>query len=149
MLENLMKLVRENAGDAIINNPAIPNEHNEAAIETATHSIFNGLQGSVKSGGLNSVKDLFQNGGNVSANPVMNNLSSNVVGDLMAKFGLDRGAAGNIVNSLLPKVMGQLVHKTNDPNDNSFNLDGILGSLTGGGGKAGGILGTLGGLFKR
>jgi uncharacterized protein YidB (DUF937 family) len=149
MLENLLKLVKENAGDAIINNPAIPNVQNDAAIETATNSIFKALQGSIKSGGLNSIKDLFQSGSNIAGNPVMNNLSSNVGGDLMAKFGLDKGAAANIVSSLLPKVMGQLVNKTNDPNDNSFDLDGIIGALSGGKGKTGGILGTLGNLFKR
>jgi hypothetical protein len=149
MLENLLKLVKENAGEAIINNPAIPNAHNDSAIEAATNSIFANLQSAAKSQGLNSIKDLFQEGGNMSSNPVMNNLSSNVAGDLMAKFGLDKGAAGNIVNMLLPKVMGQLVKKTNDPKDNSFNIEGILGALAGGKGKAGGLLGQLGNLLKR
>jgi hypothetical protein len=79
----------------------------------------------------------------------LSNLSSGVAGDLKAKFGLDKGAASNIVNSLLPTVMGKLVNKTNDPNDNSFNLKGILGELTGGQGKTCGIIGTLGSLFGR
>ena len=149
MLENLLKLVKENAGDAIINNPAIPDQHNDAACETAANSIFSGLQGLIKSGGLNSVKDLLQNGSNVASHPAMSSLSSGVAGDLMAKFGLDKGTASNIVNKLLPTVMSKLVNKTNDPNDKSFDLEGILGSLTGGQGKTGDILGTIGSLFGR
>ncbi len=39
-------------------------------------------------------------------------------------------------------VMGKLVHKTNDPGDNSFDLSNILGSLTGGG-NLGDVLGKL------
>jgi hypothetical protein len=36
------------------------------------------------------------------------------------------------------------VSKTNDPKDSSFDLEGIIGSLSGG--KSGGIGGLLGGL---
>jgi uncharacterized protein YidB (DUF937 family) len=149
MLENLLQLIKENAGEAIINNPAIPNAQNDAACETAANSIFKGLQGTIKSGGLNTVKDLFQSGGDVSSNPMMNNLSSGVTGDLMKKFGLDKGAAANIVNSLLPLVMSKLVSKTNDPKDNSFNLDGIIGALAGKQGAGKGILGSLKGLLGK
>lgn len=149
MLENLLKLIKENAGEAIINNPAIPNVQNDAACETAANSIFKSLQEKVKSGDLNSVKDLFQSGDNASSHPVVTNLSSNVAGDLMKKFGLDKGTAGNIVNSLLPIVMSKLVSKTNDPNDGSFNLNGIIGALSGNQGKAGGILDSLKGLLRR
>jgi hypothetical protein len=41
----------------------------------------------------------------------MNNLSSNVDGDLMKKFGLDKDAASSIVAMLLPIVMSKLVKK--------------------------------------
>ena len=44
MLENLINLVRENAGDAIINNPAIPNERNEEAVQDTSNSIVSSLQ---------------------------------------------------------------------------------------------------------
>jgi hypothetical protein len=32
MLENLQDLIKQHAGDAIINNPAIPNERNDEAV---------------------------------------------------------------------------------------------------------------------
>jgi hypothetical protein len=147
MLEDLLKLVKENAGEAIINNPVIPNQKNSAAIKVATTSLFKGLQGTAKTGGLNSVKDLFQSGNDVKSSPLVNQLSSNVAGDLMKKFGLNREAATGIVSMLIPLVLSQLVRKTNDPNDNTFNLDGVIGALTGG--KTGGLLGTLRSMLGR
>ena len=47
MLDNLRDLVRQSAGDAIINNPAIPNEKNEEVISDASGSILSGLKNCV------------------------------------------------------------------------------------------------------
>ena len=143
MLENLINLVKENAKQAIIDNPAIPNEQNDAACETAATSIFGSLKNMVSNGGLESVTQLFSNNGENQSSAV-NEISGNVAGELMNKFGLENSAANGIVQSLIPTVMGQLTSKTNDPNDNSFDLKSIIGSLTGG--EDGGILGKLKGL---
>jgi hypothetical protein len=148
MLEQLLQLVKENAGEAIINNPAIANEHNDAAIETAASSIFNNLQGIAGGGNLDSIMNLFQGGGDVTSNPTVNNITSGVAGDLMKKFGLDQGAAASIVKQLIPTVMNKLVHKTNDPNDSTLDIQGILGALTSGQKTSGGgIFNVIKGLF--
>lgn len=144
MLENLISLVKENAKEAIIDNPAIPNEQNDAACETAATSIFDSLKNMVGNGGLESVTQLLGNNGAAQGSTV-NEISGNVAGELMKKFGLENSAANGIVQSLIPTVMGQLTSKTNDPNDSSFDLQGILGALTGG--DAGGIFGKLKGLI--
>jgi uncharacterized protein YidB (DUF937 family) len=146
MLENLINLVKEHAGDAIINNNAIPNEHNDAAIATTAGSIMDGLKNQITSGGMDGITDIFKSGNSAA---LTNSISNNVVGELMKKFGLDNSAASGIVASLLPVVMGKLVSKTNDPNDNSFDMGSIIGAVTGNsGGIAGGIGNILGGLFK-
>ena len=144
MLDQLLKLVKENAGDAIINNPAVPNEKNELAISTAAGSIFDNLKSQVGSGNLDSLMDMFK-GGDASSSSLVNNLTSGVGGELMSKLGIDQAAAGNIVNQLIPVVMNKLKDKTNDPNDSSIDLNGIIGSLTGDGG--GDLLGKVKGLF--
>ena len=41
MFDNLLQLIKENAGESIINNPAIPNEKNDAAIQVAGEGIMN------------------------------------------------------------------------------------------------------------
>jgi hypothetical protein len=63
----------------------------------------------------------------------------------MEKFVLDSGAAKGIVEKLIPVVMEKFVNKTNDPNDNSFDLGDIVKNL----GGSGGIGGMLGGLFGK
>lgn len=154
MLENLLDLIKKNAGSAIINNPAIPNERNEEAIETVGNSITSGLQNLLGGGGMKDILKLFGGqGGDVNSNPVVQTISGNVVQDLMKKFNLDQGAASNIAGKLVPGVLQNLVSKTNDPNDKSFDIQGIFNSLSGG--KTGslniqGLLGkvTAGGLDK-
>jgi hypothetical protein len=52
MLDQLMKLVEQHAGDAIVNNPAIPNQHNNAAIKDVASQIFSGLQSQASGGNM-------------------------------------------------------------------------------------------------
>lgn len=139
MLEQLFNLVKGEAQDAIINNPAIPNDQNNHAVGMATESIFGGLQSALASGGLSSVLGMFTGGGNTSgSNPIVAGITNNLVGGLMKKFGIDSPMATSIAASLIPSVLGKLVNKTNDSNDSSFDINGIIGSLTGGNAQQGG-----------
>jgi hypothetical protein len=145
MLENLQNLVRESASESIINNPAIPNDRNEEVIADASSSIVSGLKTAVASGNTEELLSLFKNGpAAASTSPVAQNIQGGFAKNLMQKFGLDSGKAGGIAAALIPIVLQKLVHKTNDPNDNSFDLSSVLGSLTGGGG-IGSIINGLGG----
>ncbi len=154
MIDQLLSLVNEQAQGAVVNNPAVPNEHNEAVIHAATDSIASGLQQELASGNANQVLSLLGGGANAQdpQNPVVSRISGNFMDTLLQKFNLDAGAASQIAGSLIPTVLGSLVKKSNDPNDNSFNLQGILNSLTGGqaqGLNLSGILGRFsGGLDK-
>ena len=148
MFEQLLNLVKEQAGAAVINNPAVPNEKNDAVCETATNSIIDKLKDMVGNGGIESITDMLSSGSNVASHPAVSNIASGVVGDLMKKFGFDGSTAENIVSQLIPTVMSKFTSKTNDPNDNSFNLTDIVSSLTGGkGGVGGGILDMVKGFF--
>lgn len=153
MLEQLMDLVREHAQGAVVNNPAVPNEQNEAVIGAATESIASGLQQELASGNTEGVLSLLGGSSEASAgNPVVSNISNNLVGTLLEKFNLDKGAATQLAATLIPTVLASLANKTSDPANGSFSLDGILNSLTGGSAQGinlQGILGTLsGGLDK-
>jgi hypothetical protein len=53
-------------------------------------------------------------------------------GKLMSKFNLGGQQANNVASNLIPSVIGNLVNKTNDPNDSSFSLEKLLNSITGG-----------------
>lgn len=148
MLDNLFQLVKEHAGSAIIDNPSIPNERNDEAVSTAAGGILEGLKAQFSSGGLDGITQLFQGGGNVAGHPAVSNITNGVAGELMSKFGLDQQSAGNIVQQLIPTVMSKLVSKTNDPDDTSFDIGGIVQSLSGGKGL-GDIGGMIGNLFGK
>ena len=149
MLENLMDLVKNFAGDSIINNPDIPNEHNDAAVGTVSNSIVDTLKNAIGNGKLSDVTSLLGGqGGDLNSNPLAQDIHGNVISNLMYKFNLNHGQASGIAGNLMPSVLQNLIHKTNDPNDKSFDLQGIIGSLTGGGGGViGGLMDKVKGLF--
>lgn len=134
MFEQLMNLVKQHSGEAVINNPDVPNEQNEEVMSAASGSIMDTLKGMMSGGGAANVLNLFNNqnsGADVSNHPVTQNVSSNLVSTLMNKFNLSGDKAGGIASMLIPMVMSKLVSKTNDSNDSSFNIQGIFNSLSG------------------
>ncbi len=147
MFDQLLNLVKEHAGDAIVNNPAIPNEKNDAAISSTATSIVDALKSQVASGGVGGIMEMFKGGAaGVNSSSMASNVQSTVVTNLMKQFGIDNAAAAGIASSMIPKVMESFVKKTNDPNDKSFDVASIVSSL--GGAQAGGILSKLAGFFK-
>jgi hypothetical protein len=146
MLEQLFNLIRSESESEIINNPAIPNELNNHAVGLATDSIFGGLQNALANGGLKSVLGMFTGGNDSPANsgfannPLVGGMINNFVGSLMKKFGIDNSMATGIAASLIPKILGKLVNKTNDSGDSSFDINGIIGALTGGNSQGGGAV---------
>jgi hypothetical protein len=144
MFDNLLDLVKQNAGSAIINNAAIPNQHNDDAINTATNSIMNSFAQQASGGNMNQILNMFQQGATQN-NPVVNSVQQNVSGDLAKKFNLNSNQANGIAQQLIPQVLNQLVQKTNDPKDSSFDINGIMGAI---GGNSGGLGGMLGGFLK-
>ncbi|MBS1496270.1 MAG: DUF937 domain-containing protein [Bacteroidetes bacterium] len=133
MLDELLNLIKQNSQQAIVENPAVPNEQNNAVMQETGNSIISSLQSMLSGGKAADVLSLFGGqGGNVSDHPVTQNISDNLISNLMSKFGLNNQQAGGIASSILPMVLSKLVHKTNDSNDNSLNIQGIFNSLSGG-----------------
>ena len=65
-------------------------------------------------------------------------------GKLMNKFNMNNSQANSLSGSLIPGVLASLINKTNDPNEQGFSLEKLLGSITGN--KGGLDQGTGGGL---
>jgi hypothetical protein len=131
MLDNLINLVKEQAGDAIISNPAIPNERNDEAIAETSNSIAGGLQGMLSGGGMKDLLNMF-GGQNDATSTVTQNVSGGVIDKLVNKFGINRDQASGIAGALVPNVLKNLVNKTNDPGDSSFNIQDIFNKLSNG-----------------
>lgn len=131
MLDQLINLVKENAGNAVINNNDVPNEKNDAVINTAADGIMNHFKNLAGNGGLGAITDIIK-GNNVANNPEVTKMATNIAGSISEKYGIGSGKAEGIVKDLIPAVLSNLSKTTNDPNDSRFTLEGILGSLTGG-----------------
>ena len=134
MLENLLNLVKEYSGDAIVNNPVIPSEHNDSAISTVSTTIFDSLKSTMSNGGISDITNLFNGSSQTIGSGLTAGITDDVVTNLMNKFGISSDHAKDIAAKIIPKVMGSLVSKTNDPNDSSFDLSSIMQSLSGGSG---------------
>lgn len=131
MLENLINLVRQHAGEAVISNPSIPNENNEAAIDKAGGSIIDTLKNALSGGKINDVLNFFKNGAN-SSPEIVQEATNNYAGKLQQDMGIDLVEAQKIAGTVVPSTMGELAAKTADPGDNSFHIQDIFNNLSGG-----------------
>lgn len=143
MLEQLMELIQQSGQQQVVQNPAIPNEHNEQVMAEAGNSIVGGLQQALSGGGLSQVMSLFGQGGSSQGlnslmnNPAVQGIISQFAGKLSGQFNVDPSQAGQVSANLIPQVLHGLAGKVSDPNDSSIDINGVMQSLAGG--QAGGI----------
>jgi uncharacterized protein YidB (DUF937 family) len=135
MFDKLIDLVRQHAGDGIINNNAIPNEKNEQAVQGAGNSIVASLQNALAGGKIKDVLGYFQTGGTDAG--IVQDATGNYAKQLQQNMGLNEAEARNAAGKVIPAAMNQLAKKTADPADSSFNIQDIFNKLSGG--KTGGI----------
>jgi hypothetical protein len=137
MLEELFNLVKGSATNTVINNPDVPEEHNNEVIAEATNTVASGLRNMVAGGGLQNILSLFgnkgqQNSKSLLSNPIVNMMIGHFASKLMTKFNLGGNQANNVASNLIPNVMHNLISNTNDPNNSTFSIDNLLHSITGG-----------------
>lgn len=134
MIDQLIKLVQQNASDEIVNNQAIPNEYNDEAMKDIGNEIYNGFQNEAKQGNVQEIATLFQKedtAAGLSSNSAITSIISNVAAKLGSKFGVSPQIANSIAAGLVPKIVNQFIHKAKDPNDQDFDLQEIVKSFTG------------------
>ena len=133
MIDQLIKLVQQNAGEAIVNNKALPNQFNNAAIEEVAQQIFTGLQSQVSQGNMQQVTSMFNSGSmsSVTNHPMVSQIISNIAANFSSKFGVSQETARTIAMSLIPQVMNQFVNKTNNPDDRDFDLQDMMRGFSG------------------
>lgn len=145
MLEQISELVKYYGKDAVVNNPDIPNEENNAVMAEATNTITSGMQNMLAGGGLQDIISLFTGGSGNGAtkgngisgllkNPMVIMMVGHLISKLIGKFKLNPAQASQVSNNLIPNVLRDLVTKTtsNDPSNDAFDLNDLIGSLTGG-----------------
>jgi hypothetical protein len=134
MLKELFELVKGQATESVINNPAVPNEQNNEVVAEATNTVASGLRNIVAGGGVQSLLGLFTGGNDkksLLSNPIVSMMMGHFAGKLMNKFNMNNTQANSLSGNLIPGVLGSLINKTNDPNEQGFSLEKLLGSITG------------------
>lgn len=140
MLEELFNLVKNAAGQSDVDSNLPSDQKNEVVAE-ATNTVASGLRNMVAGGGIGNLVSMFQGHNNqesgssnnsLMSNPIVNMMIGHFTEKLMSKFKLDGNKASSVSSSLIPNIINGLVHKTNDPSDNGFSLDGLINSITGG-----------------
>jgi hypothetical protein len=143
MLDQLFNLVKHFGKDTVVNNPEVPNEHNEEVMAEATHTIGSGFQNVMAGGGFQNILDLFKGGGNNSGkggiagllkNPIVTMMVGHFISKLVSKFKMKPAAASNVSNNLIPNVLNGLISRTKstDPENDAYDFNDLIGSLTGG-----------------
>lgn len=149
MLEQIASLVKQYGQDAVVNNPAVDNENNSAVMAEATKTISAGFQNMMAGGGLQDIISMFTNAGsggqeggagttggisNLLRNPVVTMMIGHLISKLTTKFNMSPAAASQLSNQLVPSVVQDIVTRTAStaPEDDSFDLNSLIGSLSGG-----------------
>lgn len=140
MLENLFNLTKETGSDFMNSNNGLDNQHSEESMKMASSTIVDVLQQQLSGGNAQNVMSLLSGNSSIQGNSIVQTIIQTFSGNLMQKFGIGSSEAGNIASSLIPMVLNKFISKTNDPNDSSFDLQGIATSLlSSGGGNTGGL----------
>ena len=133
MLENLIQLVKEHAGDAIYNNPLIPADKKDQAVQTAGLSIVSGLKQVAAEGGIKDLMHFFSGReANIMDNPIMKKISSQFSADMSSGMGIGPEQATVMGSALLPPVMTSMISKSNDPADSHFDIQSLFNELSNG-----------------
>ena len=131
MFETLMNLVKQQSGDAIVNNPAIPNSQNDDAMQAVSSGILGGLQQQAQGGGIGNLMGTLTGQGGEGQGQVTEGVQQNVQQSLMEKLGISPQVAMSVAGMVVPMVLGKLMNKAQDPNDSSVDGNSIMGAATG------------------
>ncbi|HMT72828.1 MAG TPA: hypothetical protein PKA77_02050 [Chitinophagaceae bacterium] len=142
MLDQIFNIVKQFGQDTVVDNPDVPNEHNNEVLADATKTITSGFQNVLAGGGFQNILDLFKGGGSNAGsgggisgllkNPMVTMMVGYFISKLVGKYKMAPASASNVANSLIPNALNGIINQTNDPNNAGFTLDGLIGSLTGG-----------------
>ena len=130
MFEKLFLLVKNNAGTAVIDNPAIPVKYHEAVINEASSSIIEVLKGQMEMGKVKDLIRFFQFQG-VYNNALISGIVNKFANKLNNFYGVSRDLALVAANSLITPVMEQLLKESKDEQNKDFGLSNFLSMLNG------------------
>ena len=131
MFEKLFLLVKNNAGEAVINNPAIAENNREAVLNDASSSIIEVLKSQMESGKIKDFVTYFQFTG-IYSNPLISKAVNKFANKLNNYYNMDAKQAMETSKALIPPVMQELIKQSKGEQNKEFALRAILTKLGGG-----------------
>lgn len=122
----------------------LPQEHlsqgvsHEDVAQTAGESVVQHLTEATGNGDFSAVREMFSGEETAENHPVMANMMPSVISNLTNKLGIDQAQAGNIAQSILPKVMNMFNHKVGS--GSGFDIQSIISQFTSGNSGIGGMI---------
>lgn len=130
MFAKLFQLVKNNAGEAVINNPAIPARRHEEVFNDASSSIIEVLKNHVDGGNIKDIVKYFQYAG-IYNNPLISSATTRFATKLNKFYKIDPAVASDIASQLIPRVMQELIKQSKSEQNKDFALGSMLARLTG------------------
>jgi hypothetical protein len=130
MFEKLFLLVKNNAGEAVINNPAIAENNREAALNDASSSIIEVLKSHMESGKIKDLVKYFQFTG-IFNNPLITSAVKKYANKLNNFYGIESKEAMEISKKLITPVMQELISQSKGEQNKEFALNNIITKLSG------------------
>jgi hypothetical protein len=130
MFEKLFMLVKNNAGMAVIDNPAIPEKYHDAVINEASSSIIEVLKGQMEMGKIKDLIRFFQFSG-IYNNYLVSNIVNKYANKLNNFYGIEPAASLAASNMLIRPVMEELIKESKDEQNKDFGLSNLLSKLSG------------------
>lgn len=136
MFEQLTQLIQQSGLQSVINNPEVPNEHNDAVIAEAQNSILSTFGQLNANGETQQVNEALES----ADHPVTQNIQQNFAGNIMEKFGINSATATSIAATLIPTVLNAIKGggSASGATGGGFNIQDILSSLGGNSGLGSG-----------
>jgi hypothetical protein len=131
MFGKLYLLVKNNAGTAVIDNPAIPEKYHDAVINEATSSIIEVLKGQMEMGKMRDLVSFFQLPG-MHNKAIVKSIVNKFANKLNNFYDVDPVTALRTSNALIKPVMQELVEESKNEKNSDFGLSNLLSKLTGG-----------------
>jgi hypothetical protein len=142
MFEKLFMLVKNNAGTAVIDNPAIPVKYHEAVINEASSSIIEVLKNQLETGRVKELVKFFQFSG-IYNNSLVSSIINKFANKLNNFYGIEPESAMSAANSLITPVMAELVKESKDAKNLDFGLSNFLSKLNGNRGNMDALVGEM------
>lgn len=134
MLQELFNLVKDVASQ----NQTLPSTQKDDIAAETTNTVASGMRNMVSGGGIGSLLSMFsdnddqKSGNGLMSNPMVSMMVGHLTEKLISKYNLNGQEANNVASGIIPEVLGNLINKSKDPGDNSFSLEKLLNSITGG-----------------